>query len=208
MRRNNTYAPVLEPSSTRLKKAVWKLKAPRKLKHFLWQALSRYLATAEKLKSRHCTRDSSCVRSGAEVESINHTLFESPPPALQCWALFPVPTAPGFFPCQSLYANLDYLLFRAKQRGVSAQQMLGFLWTIWYIWKDRNEKVLNNKDILPLDTIQIASQEAESWKLAQCVEEITGLTTKKNNRETLFLHREKIGEDGDVRWTSPGKWTW
>ena len=81
MRRNNTYAPVLEPSSTGLKKAVWKLKAPRKFKHFLWQALSGYLATAEKLKSRHCTRDSLCVRCGVEVESINHTLFECPRPS-------------------------------------------------------------------------------------------------------------------------------
>ncbi|KAL0682649.1 hypothetical protein Bca4012_049497 [Brassica carinata] len=97
MRRNNTYAPVLEPSSTRLKKAVWKLKAPRKLKHFLWQALSRYLATAEKLKSRHCTRDSSCVRSGAEVESINHTLFESPPGPPMLGAI-PCPHSSGVFP--------------------------------------------------------------------------------------------------------------
>lgn len=116
------------------------------------------------------------------------------PPALQCWALSPVPTAPEFFQCQSLYANLDYLLFRAKQCGVSAQQMLGFLWTVWYIWKARNKKVFSNKNILPLDTIQIASQEAESWKLAQCVEEITELDVEEEqSRNFVSTQRQDRG---------------
>ena len=81
---------IVEPSTTSLKKAAWKTKAPRKIKHFIWQAISGFLATARRLKDRHCTTDSTCVRCGAESESINHMLFECPP-ALQVWALSSVP---------------------------------------------------------------------------------------------------------------------
>lgn len=38
---------------------------------------------------------------------------------------------------------------------------------MWYLWKARNEKVFSNKDVSPLDTLQLASSEADSWKLAQ-----------------------------------------
>ena len=86
-----------EPSTTWLKKAIWKIKAPRKLKHFLWQATSGYLAMAKQLKERHCARESTCARCGADEESINHMLFECPP-ALQCWALSSIPSSSGLFP--------------------------------------------------------------------------------------------------------------
>lgn len=99
-----------EPRTTGLKNAIWKLKAPRKLKHFLWQAMSGYLATANQLKERHCARESTCVRYGDEDESFNHTLFECPP-ALQCWALSSIPSSPVLFPCNSLYSNLTFCCF-------------------------------------------------------------------------------------------------
>lgn len=124
--------PVLEPSTNALKKVTWKLKEPRKLKHFLWQAISDFIATAEQLKYRHCIHDSTCTRCGAEKETINHTLFEYPP-ALQCWVMSSVPTRPGFFPSNSLFANFDYLFHRAKTQGVNPQQLEKFSWTLWYI---------------------------------------------------------------------------
>ncbi|KAF3527763.1 hypothetical protein DY000_02039796 [Brassica cretica] len=48
-----------------------------------------------------------------------------------------------------------------------------FPWLIWYVWKARNEKCFNAKDISPLDTLQLAQQEAETWKVAQLGDEIT-----------------------------------
>ena len=65
-RRNKQDAEMLlEPSCNSLKKKVWKLKAPRKMKHYLWQALSGYVASASKLKERHCGTDTVCQRCGA-----------------------------------------------------------------------------------------------------------------------------------------------
>ena len=68
-----------ELSCNGLKKEVWKLKAPRKIKHFFWQALSGYVSSASKLKERHCGTDSTCQRCGAENETKNHIIFECPP---------------------------------------------------------------------------------------------------------------------------------
>ena len=43
---------------------------------------------------------------------------------------------------------------------------------MWHIWKARNEKLFNNKDITPLDTLRLAMREAESWTIAQLVREM------------------------------------
>lgn len=59
-RRSSQHKEVTEPRINSLKKEVWKLKTSRKIKHFLWQSLSGYVASASKLKERHCRTDSSC----------------------------------------------------------------------------------------------------------------------------------------------------
>lgn len=43
-------------------------------------------------------------------------------------------------------------------------------WVIWYLWKARNDKAFNGKDTTPLETIQLAKSEAESWRLTQLLE--------------------------------------
>lgn len=52
MRTRSLFPTVAEPSTLTPKKAIWKLKAPRKLKHFLWNSISGFIATAEQLKHR------------------------------------------------------------------------------------------------------------------------------------------------------------
>ncbi|KAF3528090.1 hypothetical protein DY000_02042524 [Brassica cretica] len=48
-----------------------------------------------------------------------------------------------------------------------------FPWLICYVWKARNEKCFNAKDISLLDTLQLAQQEDETWKVAQLGDEVT-----------------------------------
>lgn len=128
-----------------------------------------YLATVKQLKDWHCARESTCTRCGGESESINRTLFECPP-ALQCWTLCSIPSPPGSFPCNSLFSNIEFLLFRAKASGVSPDVLAAFPWIAWYIWKARNKKVFKDKDISPMDTLQLAVKEAESWLLARRID--------------------------------------
>lgn len=147
---------------------IWKLQAPRKIKLFLWQALSDFVATCSRLADRHCGIDKSCPRCGNEEETVNHLLFLCPP-ALQTWALSDIPASPGSFPRESLYANFDYLLVRAKKIGTPSNILARFPWILWFIWKGRNEKTFNGKQIIPPDTILHGIREEENWRVAQVI---------------------------------------
>ena len=46
-----------------------------------------------------------------------------------------------------------------------------FPWICWYIWKARNDKLFNAKDVSPIDTFQHKSLEAECWRKANEQEE-------------------------------------
>lgn len=152
--KEESHEVVSEPSINPLNTLIWKLKAPRKIKHFLWQALSGCIATCSRLVDRHCGTDRSCLRCGDDEESINHLLFLCPP-ALQTWALSGIPLDPGSFPRESLYENFDYLLLRAKKMGAPENVLARFPWILWFIWKARNEKIFNGKQINPPDTVQV-----------------------------------------------------
>lgn len=187
LRKERDGTATLEPSTTGLKKSIWKLQCPRKLKHFLWNVVSGYVASASKLKERHCGNDAVCQRCGSDQETINHILFECPP-AVQCWALSLIPTAPGLFPCTSVYANLDNLLSLAATTSRQNESIKTFPWVMWYIWKARNEKCFNAKDVSPLDTLQTATHEAEAWRIAQIVEENREATPAEDReRQTEVL---------------------
>lgn len=90
-------------------------------------------------------------------------IFECPP-ALHTWSLSNIPFQPGVFPSEALFTNFDHLLWRANVLGVPEEALLRFPWIIWYIWKARNEKVFNDKEIHPLDTLQLAMAEADTWQ--------------------------------------------
>lgn len=173
--------PILAPNCNILKKQVWKVKAPRKIKHFLWQALSGYVASACKLKERHCGR------CGADRETINHILFECPP-AIQCWALSTIPSSPGFLTCSSIYVNFNILLQMGKSSDQNVIDTSMFPWIIWYLWKARNDKCFNNKDTPAMDTLNLACHEAEAWRIAKLAPEL-------NNEEGPSVERQQVLDD-------------
>ncbi|XP_018436376.1 uncharacterized protein LOC108808772 [Raphanus sativus] len=161
---------VLQPSITGLQSHVWSIPAPGKMKHFMWQALTGCIATTEKLAYRHLSTDMSCPRCGDSEETINHLLFECPL-ALQVWALSDYSSLPDYFPSTSVYQNMN-LLFRRKRNVAYMEPLIeNFPWILWYIWKARNEKVFNGKEISPGDTLQLASIEAECWRKANLPED-------------------------------------
>ena len=42
-----------------------------------------------------------------------------------------------------------------------------FPWIIWYIWKNRNNKIFNNRDGNPQEILRYAEVESEVWAEAQ-----------------------------------------
>lgn len=62
-----------------------------------------------------------------------------------------------------------------------------FPWLIWYIWKTRNEKLLNGRDFSSMDTVELASRECNAWFLANQEEdprETVSETLPGNHLET------------------------
>ncbi|CAA7027569.1 unnamed protein product [Microthlaspi erraticum] len=158
-----------ETSTTALKGKVWTLKTVRKIKHFLWQAIAGCIPVRQNLVSRHCGTDKSCPRCNTGDETINHLLFECPL-AVQTWSLSNLPSEPDVFPNGGLFQNLDQLLWRIKEGsapGGPDNIIARWPWIIWYIWKARNEKLFNDKEIQSEDTIQLAYTEADTFAVAQ-----------------------------------------
>lgn len=114
----------------------------------MWQVLSETLPVAKTLKTRGIQCDLRCSICGAEEESINHVLFECPP-ALQTWTLSRIPSPPGILPSSLVFTSLDYLFWRLPKEVDSDC----FPWIVWYIWKNRNKKIHQNKDGNPQDIL-------------------------------------------------------
>ncbi|CAA7029233.1 unnamed protein product [Microthlaspi erraticum] len=106
--------------------------------------------------------DPQCMRCGMAPETVNHTLFECPP-ALQVWALSPIPTVPNQFPTEGLFTNMAHLFWHLPKD----ERMGMYPWLIWYIWKARNDKVMENVDWDPNEIIVKAAAESLAWAAAQ-----------------------------------------
>ena len=93
------------------------------------------------LRARGINCDIRYCICGAEEESINHVLFGCPP-ALKIWALSKIPSALDIFPTSSMFTIMDYLFWRLS----GEYDFSNFPWILWYIWKNRNNKVFHNRD--------------------------------------------------------------
>ena len=141
------------------------MKCPPKLKHFVWQILSGILPVTKNLKSRGMDCDLRCSIRGVDEEFTHHVLFECPP-ALQTWAMSRIPSTPGLFPSSSVFTNMDYLFWRLPKDGDFSY----FPWILWYIWKNRNEKIYKNKNGNPQEILRIAEVESVIWAEAQLLD--------------------------------------
>ena len=55
--------------------AIWKIRVPNKIQHFVWRAVKDSLPTKQNLKTRHVSVDDICDGCGDHVESILHCLW-------------------------------------------------------------------------------------------------------------------------------------
>ncbi|CAA7037590.1 unnamed protein product [Microthlaspi erraticum] len=142
------------------------------------------VSVGARLQSRGLQIDPQCVRCGMAPETVNHMLFECPP-ALQVWALSPIPTALDHFPTGGLFTNIAHLFWNLP----NDERMGMYPWLLWFIWKARNDKVFSNDDSDPNDIINHAASEAVAWRTAQ---ETRGHTGLEGNPAELSRQRRGI----------------
>lgn len=104
-------AIVTKTSITKLQAFLWKISAPRKIYHFIYQIITRHLAVTWNLTRRHMRCAYNCSQCGDIYEYVDHAIFECPP-ALQTWSLASTPFFPSIFMISSVYTNLDYFFWR------------------------------------------------------------------------------------------------
>ena len=78
-----------------------------------------------------------------------------------------------------------------------------FPWLLWYLSKARNDKCFNNKDISPLDTLQVAGHEASAWKMEEVVD--TVLTTEESTCR-LLQYKEQVAVTSRWRCQADDSW--
>lgn len=165
----NTHDPgyvgpytVMPHGSLEIKNRRWKLPIQPKIKHFLWKALSKALATATRLSSRGVAIDTKCPRCLGAEETINHVLLTCPFSTV-VWRLAHPPSQELQHPSEDLEANIKNILDLRNIQGISkVNQFLPF-WLLWRIWKSRNNFVFNQHRESPSKTVFKAQAEVKEW---------------------------------------------
>ena len=159
------------PSLNPLKEQIWSLKAPSKIKVFLWKALSGAIAVNDGLVNRGMKCDDRCQTCGLDGESINHVLF-SCPLARKTWATSGFPFPQGGFDDYSIYSNVSYLLSVWKNKNWDQEITSFFPWLVWYIWKNRNSLLFEGFLHEGVQVCVKAKEEAKLWFMAQELNEM------------------------------------
>ena len=124
---------------------AWKLKAPQKICHLIWQLIACHVAVTRNVIRRNMRCDNYCPRCGEQEKSVTHAIFECPP-SLQAWSLTSTPTSPDICLVLNIYANMDYLFWRNNNIVELELDRDPYPWIIWYIWNARNDKLCRGID--------------------------------------------------------------
>ncbi|XP_010456503.1 PREDICTED: uncharacterized protein LOC104737958 [Camelina sativa] len=141
----------------------WKLDVPSRIQHFFWQIGLGTLSVLERLAFWGVRCDALCKRCDAAVETINHALFGCPR-SRRIWEMSPVVLDQGGFPYDSIYANLDFIFWRASSQSGVPDIALRLPWIIWSIWKDRNKKVFQDIELEPTEILNQAANDKLLWE--------------------------------------------
>lgn len=153
------YEDLMNDHTPYLRKYLWKLKIPLKIKIFMWFLSNKILLTEDNLAKRQWTGCTKCVFCG-EQEMVEH-LFIQCPLAKLIWRTInfafdlPPPTN-----VSNMFGNwLDGVDRKSKARiriGVSA--------LCWSIWRCRNDIIFNNKPNFNfLQVIHMMTHWVQSW---------------------------------------------
>ncbi|CAA7052657.1 unnamed protein product [Microthlaspi erraticum] len=129
-----------------LKMSVWSLKTTSKIQNFLWKVLNGAVAVVDKLKERGMVIDSICQACGLSENRFG----------------------------ESIYVNILHLMSQCLNERLHKEVKKRFPWVLWFIWKNMNLFLFENKSLDARKIMGKIIEEMEFWFLAQEVEERFG----------------------------------
>jgi hypothetical protein len=132
----------IQPQANHILCRVWKSKAlPPLIKTFVWRLIQRALATAERA-SRYSTHiDSHCAACG-QLETDFHIFFQCALPT-EVWTTFQTPfDVHNLIPENDGIQSTLPIVIPATTNDHTFQKIL---YTLWYLWKARNDNHFNHK---------------------------------------------------------------
>jgi hypothetical protein len=148
---------------------IWKTWAPPKCRFFAWLAVQNRLWTADRLAKRGWPHHPTCQLCRCSPETARHILFECRF-SKRIWN-----AAASWLTCPDLTLCLDtvrpkvfeYWQAMANTSTSSPKGLRTAIMLIsWEIWKERNERVFNNKSSLPSVIMHKIREEGKDWVLA------------------------------------------
>ncbi|XP_010513288.1 PREDICTED: uncharacterized protein LOC104789255 [Camelina sativa] len=187
------------PNFNALKAKAWDLPVPPKIKHFFWQIASGSLPVTVRLASRGVNCDTVCKRCEMEEESINHTLFQCPL-SRRVWERIFVGSNTDKFPFGSIYSNLDFIYGKGLAHLDLGVTHSSIPWLVWFLWKDRNNKVFQGLQSEPTDIIDQALRDQLWWEEAQVAVRAGPVLTESSSTPEISIYCQV---DGSWKATEP-----
>ncbi|GMP89161.1 hypothetical protein CsSME_00040847 [Camellia sinensis var. sinensis] len=175
---------------------IWKQKLPQKLKGFCWLLFHERLLSNHHRKSRGLTMDESCPRCNSTQEDLCH-IFKDCPKANEVWLAIRdhrwLQTSEHQPWNLWLQTNL-----KCKERIIyQIPWGMVFLYTMWKIWKDRNNFIFRHEDCTMYEATRYIQQQAIETYEAFYSDHLTGqFLHHKTNWNLPFAGTIKLNSDG------------
>jgi hypothetical protein len=138
------YLDLLNDDTKYLKKYIWKMKVPLKIKVFMWFLHRKVILTKDNLARRNWNGDKSCCFCDNK-ESIQHLFFECPLAKI-IWCITHMTF--GLVPPKNV-SHLFGNWLKVIPKNDLVQIRVGVCAVIWAIWNSRNAMSLTNRKNTP-----------------------------------------------------------
>jgi hypothetical protein len=164
-----------------LKKYIWKIKVPLKIRIFMWFLHRKVILTKDNLLKRNWQGNKSCVFCDKD-ESINHLFFECPLAKI-IWRI--VHMTFGIPPPRNV-SNMFGNWLTGLDKHVVKNVRIGACAIVWALWNSRNDHVFN-KPKAPsfLQVIPMATHWIRTWSYLQPLEQRDVMDSGCNRLETV-----------------------
>jgi hypothetical protein len=175
------YNDLLNENVAYLKKYIWKMKVPLKIRIFMWFLQKKVILTKDNLIKRHWQGDEGCCFCD-QKETVQH-LFITCPFTRMIWRIvymsFNIPPPLNI---TNLFGNW----LNGVPKKDKAYIRVGVCAVLWAIWKVRNDCIFNKKKFPSfLQVIPLATHSIRMWSYLQLEDDRPAMDIGCNRLETV-----------------------